>query len=422
MHGRIKVVAARELASGARGAQGHERGVELALVADHDKVGHACGLGLDEVLHRDRGDVLTANADDELLVPAGNVEHVDAGAGALVTRVKVAVAVDRLGVLSLNLRDVLFAKARVRVVAHHDVAAAEADLALLLLRRQQHVLGPGALGLGTVRGDLEAAHLHTGHLKADRAHLEARVHGARGASGGLAHAVHLVDDDAERGKVEERVARHGRSSAECVGALAEAELAADDLEQRAVDAVEARLLASAADLEVAGVLETLALSGGGELFEDALGLGAHFAELLGDLLPHAGHTEEDGGLHRAEALAEGADLEVVRTSEVGGGPALEVRGEVHDRHDVDPHARNVREGKVRDAAHLLGHEPHAGEREQGFDLKEHVVVADHDRLGVAGGSRSVDEAAAVRGLDFGDALVKVLALDLLLAQLEQVGE
>mmetsp|Transcript_10232 Transcript_10232/g.32569 ORF Transcript_10232/g.32569 Transcript_10232/m.32569 type:complete len:493 (+) Transcript_10232:165-1643(+) len=413
-HIRIKHISSWQLASCPFCLERNQGNVELALVADHDKVGHACGLGLDEVLHRDRGDVLTANADDELLVPAGNVEHVDAGAGALVTRVKVAVAVDRLGVLGLNLRDVLFAKARVRVVAHHDVAATVAELALLFLGGVARVGGAGALGLDVhvLVVHLEHADLGAGEGLAHAAPEAALVVVAGGAATALAHAVHVVDADAEAGKVLLQLARHGRRAGDGELAGIEAEHCLDLHKDLVVDGVvHGRLDARAAELAVLLVLVALLLGEGGDLLLEALGAGACCADLLGNLLPDAGNAEEGSGADRLEALAERARLEVVGAREEDGDVGLALRAGLHRQENVDVDARNVGERQVGEDPFLAA-DAKVLDGVHGYVRCElEVVVREHDRLGAAGGARGEDEGSALARVLGGDAGIKLLVSD-----------
>ena len=67
-----------------------------------------------------------------------------------------------------------------------------------------------------------------------------------------------------------------------------------------------------------GLAHALALGPGREHLLDALGLTADRQQLLLDLLPHTGHTKEDGGAHILHGDGKGA-LEGIGLAEVRAG-------------------------------------------------------------------------------------------------------
>jgi len=100
------------------GLEGDEGDVELPLVSHHEHVGDARVQALDVVLKRHRRNVLTPGADDDLLVPARDLEHAALVLGTLVAAVKPAVLVDSFGKLLLNRTDVLRLRAQDKFLVH----------------------------------------------------------------------------------------------------------------------------------------------------------------------------------------------------------------------------------------------------------------------------------------------------------------
>mmetsp|Transcript_38725 Transcript_38725/g.98274 ORF Transcript_38725/g.98274 Transcript_38725/m.98274 type:complete len:367 (-) Transcript_38725:1301-2401(-) len=218
---RLQNVRARHLAIGAHGLQRDQGHVVLALVANHHHFRDAVASLLDRVLDGHRRNVLAALADDQLLVAACDLHHAVHGNHALVARMQPTVGIDRLGGLPPDLGDVLLAEVGASQVAHHDVAAAEAQLALVLLVDVGERAGALHLGLRVevLFIDLEGPDLDARHLRAAGAPLVHLVRGHGAGAGALRHAVDLVDGEAQRAEVLEGVDADGRRTREAELAL-----------------------------------------------------------------------------------------------------------------------------------------------------------------------------------------------------------
>mmetsp|Transcript_4373 Transcript_4373/g.6162 ORF Transcript_4373/g.6162 Transcript_4373/m.6162 type:complete len:558 (+) Transcript_4373:75-1748(+) len=382
----LELVRAREFASCSLALERDESNVKLALIAYHHNVRDEWAEAFHVVLNRDRGDVLATSTNDDLLVATGDTDHASCRDTALVARVQPALLVDGFHVLLLDLSNVFLAEFRVCHVAHHDVTAAEAELALFFLSWVDRVLCTWYLGLRAVSVQLEAFDLRSRKLKADSAVLEAGLDGGAGRSARLTHAVGLVDVDAERAKVREDLASHRSGASERKLALGQTELSLDNIKELRVDTVHERGLAVASDLAVHHSLEALLLGGGRQLLLNASGLGTDRLELLCNLLPDARDAKEDGRLNGGEARTDGSCLEVIWASEAKANPSLLVCGD-HDRsNDVKEHTCYVGKWQVRKNALLLWGSTNSGKREHSVRLKDDVVVADHDSLWATGGS------------------------------------
>mmetsp|Transcript_93714 Transcript_93714/g.244541 ORF Transcript_93714/g.244541 Transcript_93714/m.244541 type:complete len:365 (-) Transcript_93714:1275-2369(-) len=221
LRARIQVVRAGSLAVRPDRLQRHQGDVILALVAEHHDLADAVARLLDLVLDRHWGDVLAALADDQLFVAACDLDHPLLGDHTLVPRVQPTIVVDCLRRLLLDLRYVGRAQVRRGQVAHHDVAAAEAQLALVLLVDVGERAGALHLGLRVevLFIDLEGPDLDARHLRAAGAPLVHLVRGHGAGAGALRHAVDLVDGEAQRAEVLEGVDADGRRTREAELAL-----------------------------------------------------------------------------------------------------------------------------------------------------------------------------------------------------------
>mmetsp|Transcript_66727 Transcript_66727/g.215733 ORF Transcript_66727/g.215733 Transcript_66727/m.215733 type:complete len:236 (+) Transcript_66727:849-1556(+) len=231
-----------------------------------------------------------------------------------------ALGIDGLRSFFLDLRQMLRAEVRAREVAHHDVAATEAQLT--------HELLLGAVCIRSLRQllllvevrriALERFHLLTHELGAAGAplvHLLGR-HGARAAA--LGHAVELVDGQAQGTEVLEGVHPDGRRTCEAVLTLVQAELGLDLAKDFARQSVVPRHGARAAQLHVQRVLEREPLGPGADLLLSGRGLRGDGADLVRDLLPDQGDAQEDRGLGDAQPILDRLLLQVVGPGEEDG--------------------------------------------------------------------------------------------------------
>mmetsp|Transcript_116088 Transcript_116088/g.369358 ORF Transcript_116088/g.369358 Transcript_116088/m.369358 type:complete len:575 (+) Transcript_116088:863-2587(+) len=336
-----------------------------------------------------------------------------------------ALGIDGLRSFFLDLRQMLRAEVRAREVAHHDVAATEAQLT--------HELLLGAVCIRSLRQllllvevrriALERFHLLTHELGAAGAplvHLLGR-HGARAAA--LGHAVELVDGQAQGTEVLEGVHPDGRRTCEAVLTLVQAELGLDLAKDFARQSVVPRHGARAAQLHVQRVLEREPLGPGADLLLSGRGLRGDGADLVRDLLPDQGHTQEDRRLCYLQAVLDGLLLQVIGSREEASYPPGLLSGADDGCDDVHHHACHVRQRQVREDAFLGGRGAELARVAEGLEdggrLVDDVVVRDHDSLGVAGSPRGVDEPRAVARLDGLRALLQDLDAALLLALLEQ---
>mmetsp|Transcript_35033 Transcript_35033/g.109946 ORF Transcript_35033/g.109946 Transcript_35033/m.109946 type:complete len:245 (-) Transcript_35033:1117-1851(-) len=213
----------------------------------------------------------------------------------------------------------------------------------------------------------------------------------------LGHAVHVENIDVDGGEVLGDLARHWCGGGEARDSLVETEGVLDLGEELLGDEVRDCLVPSAAKLALLGGGRRLPLRPRRELRLDALVLAADLKERLAELLPHARHAEEEGGAAREERLLEGT-LERVRAREpravrrgrpLRGAVPVAHAGDDEGADNVEHLSGDVRERQVGDDAQLLGDgsaaavEDH-GEGGEGFE--DDVVVRDHHRLGVAGGT------------------------------------
>mmetsp|Transcript_66732 Transcript_66732/g.184411 ORF Transcript_66732/g.184411 Transcript_66732/m.184411 type:complete len:495 (+) Transcript_66732:411-1895(+) len=381
---------------GSDGLEGDQGDVVLPLVAEHHDVADAVARPLHALLDGHGCDVLAALADDELLVPPGDLHHALRGDHALVAGVEPPLGIDGLGVLGLDVPEVLGAKVRACHVPHHDRPPAEAELALVLLLRALEVGGPGALRLpvdvlGVHREDL---HLEAGHLPADGAPLVRLLRGHGAGAGALRHAVGLVDADAEGAEELQRVPANRRGGGEPVLALVQAQAGLDLREHDLVrESVPPRHCAVAAELRVPRQLEGHAFGGGGDLLLQRRRHRTQRADLIGNLLPDEGDAQEERRPGDGQAVLQGLLPHVVGPREEAARRPRERGGDEEGDHDVHEHAGDVGERQVgehpllplaAEAAALVEH------RRERCGLEDDVVVGDHHRLRLAGGPRGVD--------------------------------
>mmetsp|Transcript_96557 Transcript_96557/g.259639 ORF Transcript_96557/g.259639 Transcript_96557/m.259639 type:complete len:325 (-) Transcript_96557:688-1662(-) len=314
------------------------------------------------------------------------------------------VGIDRLGGLLPDLGDVLLAEVGASQVAHHDVAAAEAQLALVLLVDVGERTGALHLNLRVevLLIDLEGPDLDARHLRAARAPLVHLVRGHGAGAGALRHAVDLVDGEAQRAEVLEGVDADGRRTREAELALVQPQPCLHFGQNRIGRRKAPRHSAAATELHVHRVLERHGFRLGAHRLLDRRARGADGADLIRDLLPDQGDAQEDRGLGDAQPILDRLLLQVVGPGEEDGvGGRLESGG--RDRgDDVQQHACHVRQWQVRQATLFArGHGEAAGLPEvveHGHGLEDEVVVRDHHRFRLAGGARGVDECGAVAWL------------------------
>mmetsp|Transcript_35377 Transcript_35377/g.90138 ORF Transcript_35377/g.90138 Transcript_35377/m.90138 type:complete len:359 (+) Transcript_35377:654-1730(+) len=298
----------------------------------------------------------------------------------------------------------LLAEVGVRHVAHHDVAAAVAELALLLLGQ---VLLPGL-----ARRDLDVLAVGAGLEALDLDARQGVAHGAedvpggradRGEAAALAHAVDVLDHHPQLPEVLQRLDGDRRRASDEDLALIEAQGVPGLREDQLVsEAVQERLRPGAPQLLVPRVLEALALGPGREGLLDAGDGGAdgHHAGL--HLLEDAGHGEEGRGAAELDAHGEGHLLQVVRAGEVNAGRQLLGAREEDGVQNVHEAASDVGEGEVgEDPGALAGlpglEEAHVGVHEH-RPLRDDGIVVDHHGLRVACRPGGVDDAHAMAGL------------------------
>ena len=410
---------------GALGLQGDERDIVLALVADHDDVGDRLADQFDVILDRDGGDVLTTGANDQLFVSTSDVEQTGLAEATLVAGVEPALRVDGALVLALDLLHVLFAHVGVGHVTHHDVAATVAQLTLLFLSGVEHVLGTRALDVLAIVAGLEDLHLDARNGETARTPHVRGICGPGAGARAFGHAVHLVDLDTERAEVLQGLDLDGSGTGEAELHVLQTEGGLDLLEHEAVGhSVTRRLGAGAAELARASVQGTTLLGPGGDLLAETGGGRANALHGLLNLFPDAGNAEEDGGLDLAEAVAEGANRQIVGAGERQGHPSVVEGTDAERGDDVNHHTGHVREGQVRKDALLLGGVTNAADQlelrvEQGAGFEDNVVVRAHDSLRVASGTGGVNDGAAVAGLDGGLALGELGVRDVL-AELQEL--
>ena len=268
--------------------------------------------------------------------PASDLDHPLLAHAPLVARVQPALIVDGFGVLLLDLLHVFRAELGVGHVPHHDVPPTEADLALLRLGRLFDVLRASALGLlvHVLLVHAEDLDLGAGRREAARAPHVRLIERPRRRTRALRHAVHLVDLDAERAKVLERVDGDRRRTGKAELALVEPERKLDLGQHELIrKPMQRRVLARAPKLAVVGVGDALALRERDERLLQALRVCTHRHHLLRDLLPHARHAEEHGRLDAPQPVADRALAQVVRPCEVHREPRL-VQCRVDDRADL----------------------------------------------------------------------------------------
>mmetsp|Transcript_17382 Transcript_17382/g.49360 ORF Transcript_17382/g.49360 Transcript_17382/m.49360 type:complete len:420 (-) Transcript_17382:530-1789(-) len=342
----VQVVGARDLAVGADGLKGDECHAVLAPVADHHDLVHPVASLLDLVLDRHRRNVLPALTDDELLVPARDLRHAELGDHALVPGVQPALGVDALRGLFVDLLLVLGVEIRASHVAHHDVAAAVAQLALVLLVDAIEVRGAGALRflVDVVGVNEEDLHLRARQRPTARAPRMRAVRGDRGGRGTLRHAVCLVDVQAEGAEVlEGALAERGRPR-KAEAALGETQAVFDlRQDQRVRDGQACGRRTAAADLAVDLVLEREAFRPIRERLFQARHFCAKGADLVRDPLPHQRHAEEQRGLGHLQAILDRLGLEVVGPGEEQCEVPRLQRRHRELAHHVHHHRRHVRQ-------------------------------------------------------------------------------
>mmetsp|Transcript_12965 Transcript_12965/g.34306 ORF Transcript_12965/g.34306 Transcript_12965/m.34306 type:complete len:762 (-) Transcript_12965:427-2712(-) len=393
------------------GLERHQRNVVLAPVAHHYDLSEAIVDLLHGVFDGHRRDVLPALADDQLLVPSGDLDHPRLRDHALVAGVQPALGVDRLGVLLHHVLHVGLAHVVAGHVAHHDVATAEAELALVLLALVLHVRRGGALLLAVDvrRVHHEGPHLHAGHGEAAAAPDVRLVQGEGAGTGALGHAVDLVDAQAQGAEVLQRVHADRSSAREAKLAALEAQVGLHLLQHEGVgERVAERVGAAAAQLAVLLQGQAHALRPGRDVLLHARHRGADGAHLVRDLLPDEGDPEEDGRPAGAETVLDRSRLEVVVAREVQRQPGRAERGHGDRGHDVHHHPGDVGEREVREDPLLLRPDGDVLGRQQvqhARGLEDDVVVRDHHGLRLASGAGGVDERRAVPGVCGQDPLV-----------------
>mmetsp|Transcript_14012 Transcript_14012/g.22976 ORF Transcript_14012/g.22976 Transcript_14012/m.22976 type:complete len:298 (+) Transcript_14012:785-1678(+) len=243
--------------------------------------------------------------------------------------------------------------------------------------------------------------LHAGDDAPARAGAKVRVLTAGLRPRVLRHTVHLHDVNTDRAEVVEGVDSDGGGAGDAeAGALQSNGSLSLGKDQLLGKETKHRVRALRAHLRSFMDLPTQALAPGGDRLLNACDSLALRLHCIGELLPHAGDAEEHRRLGLDEGVLEGAP-ERVRTGEVDLRGQSEVGQETHRRVDVHHLGGNVRQRQVR-------HDPQrAGQKLRvmshvGAGGPDDVVVGDHHGLGVARGSRGVDQGAAVAGLLVGD--------------------
>mmetsp|Transcript_28113 Transcript_28113/g.70610 ORF Transcript_28113/g.70610 Transcript_28113/m.70610 type:complete len:378 (-) Transcript_28113:627-1760(-) len=295
----------------------------------------------------------------------------------------------------------LLAEVGVRHVAHHDVAATEANLTLLLLC-QVLLPRPARLHLDVlaVGACLEALHLDARERVAHSAEhvLSGRADCCEAPA--LAHAVDILDHHAQLPEVLEGLDGDRRRARDEDLTLIQAQRVPGLREDQLVrDAVEEGLSARAAKLQVAGVLEALALGPGREGLLDAGDGGAdgHHAGL--HLLEDAGHGEEGRGAAELDAHGEGHLLQVIWARKVNACRHFVRAGEEDGVQDIHQSASDVGQGEVGQDPRALAALPSLEQTDvwvhEHRPLRNDRVMVDHDSLWVPCCSRGIDDAHAM---------------------------
>mmetsp|Transcript_21731 Transcript_21731/g.61889 ORF Transcript_21731/g.61889 Transcript_21731/m.61889 type:complete len:349 (+) Transcript_21731:339-1385(+) len=272
-HIRIKHISSWQLASCPFCLERNQGNVELALVADHDKVRDPRKANLDGVFNWHGGNIFTSGADDKLLEPPGDLEHTVLIHAALVARVKPPFLINGFLVFLLDFCDMLRPERRIREIAHHYAAAAKADFALVLWLYAVQAVGPRAFSLFVeiigVHG--EHAHIYTWQSGSARAPQVANRSGRNRGTCALAHSVHLANVDTKSAKEGLRFLPNRRCAGEPNDAVVQAQGLCDFVENDLLRGVVPKGLATRVpNLVLDSVLKALGFGCGHQVLLDAL--------------------------------------------------------------------------------------------------------------------------------------------------------